>query len=233
MDIALFNGEGALFVLRWFHYIFGIIWIGLLYYFNFVHGSFMAEAEAATKPGVIQKLLPRALGWFRWGAVGTFLTGWIYLGAKGHSMGALFVQSSYGITILTGGILGTIMFLNVWLIIWPNQKVVIASAEAVAKGGAANPAAAAAGARALVASRTNTLFSMPMLFFMGAASHLPIQTGDDSKIGAYFIAFAILTGLIELNAIKGKTGPMTKIVGVIHLSLVLTLVYYGMMEFFL
>jgi uncharacterized membrane protein len=230
MDAALLGGEGIYFILRWFHFIFGVIWIGLLYYFNFVHGAFMAEADAATKPGVVQKLLPRALLWFRWAAMGTFLTGWIYLGMKGHSMGPLFFTSNYGIAILTGGLLGTLMFLNVWLIIWPNQKIVIASAAQVAAGGQALPNAQAAAARAMTASRTNTLFSFPMLFFMGAASHLPFRVGSESNIGAYFAAFAVIAGLIELNAIKGKTGPMTTIKGVIHLGIALTLVIYVLLE---
>lgn len=231
MDIALFSGEGPLFLLRWFHFYFGIIWIGLLYYFNFVHGSFMAEADAQTKPGVVQKLLPRGLFWFRWGAMGTFITGLIYLMMRGHSMGASFMSSNYGILITTGATLGTLMFLNVWLIIWPKQKIVIRSAQQVASGGQAIPEAAACGARALTASRTNTLFSIPMLFFMGGASHLPVRVGDDSKIGAYWIAFIIIAGAIELNAIKGKTGPMTTVRGVVHCGFALAIVLYGLVEF--
>lgn len=231
MNIALFGGEGPLFLFRWFHFFFGVLWIGLLYYFNFVHGAFMAEADAQTKPGVVQKLLPRALFWFRWGAMGTFITGLLYLMIRGHSMGGAFMTSNYGILITTGAILGTLMFLNVWLIIWPKQQVVIRSAQQVASGGQALPEAAGSAARALTASRTNTCFSIPMLFFMGAASHLPVRVGDDSKIGAYWIAFALVVGGIELNAIKGKPGPMTTLRGVVHCGFGLAIVLYGLIEF--
>jgi uncharacterized membrane protein len=232
-DVALFNATGILFVLRWIHFFFGIVWIGHLYYFNFTQGPFMAETDPSTKSGVTQKLLPRALWWFRWGAMFTFLSGWAYLGIRGHELGAAFLQTSYGINILVGAILASLMWFNVWFVIWPNQKVVIASATAVAQGGQANPAAAGCAAKALVASRTNVLFSMPMLFFMGAASHLNITLGETSQVGAFFGVFALITGLLEVNALKGKTGPMTTVKGVIHCGLALMVVYYGLLEFFL
>ena len=87
MDIALFNLDGFMFLLRWLHLFFGVTWIGHLYYFNFVQGAFFAETDAATKSNVIQKLVPRALWWFRWGAMYTMLTGIVYLAAKGHRDG--------------------------------------------------------------------------------------------------------------------------------------------------
>ena len=127
--------------------------------------------------------------------------------------------------------LGTIMFLNVWLVIWPNQKIVIASATAAATGGKALPEAAAAGAKAGLASRTNTLFSVPMLFFMAAANHLTISPDEAPN----FMLCSILLGAIilgiELNAIKGKTGPITTIKGVIHMGFVLTIVMYAIIEY--
>ena len=127
--------------------------------------------------------------------------------------------------------LGLIMGGNVWFIIWPNQQIVIASTTAAAKGGQALPNAAAAGARSGVASRTNTLFSIPLLFFMGAASHLPIGIGPHANFALLAIVLAIVIGLIEFNAIKGKTGPMTTIKGVIHCGFALTLVLYLIIEF--
>src|SRR4051812_44767834 len=175
MTIALFSVDGLLFVLRWLHFFFGITWIGLLYYFNFTQGAFFAETDAATKSNAIQKLVPRALWWFRWGAMFTFVTGLLYLLMRGHQLGWEAYSSAWGISILTGAALGTLMWANVWFIIWPAQKVVIQSATQAATGKAAIPEAAGRGARALVASRTNTLFSIPMLFFMGAASHLPFH----------------------------------------------------------
>ncbi len=232
-DIALFSQQGLLMALRWIHFFFGIVWIGHLYYFNFTQGPFMAETDPATKSGVTQKLLPRALWWFRWGAMFTFLSGWAYLAIRGHEMKGIFFQTSYGITILMGAILASLMWANVWFIIWPNQQIVIANAEAVAKGSAANPAAAGAAARALVASRTNVLFSMPMLFFMGTASHLNISVSETSNVAGLFTVFSVIVAAIELNAIKGKTGPMTTVKGVIHMGMVLMLALYGLLEAFL
>ena len=155
MDIPLFSEYGVNYLFRWGHVLFGIVWIGLLYYFNFVQTEYFKEADPAHRSGAIQKLVPRALWWFRWGAAFTFLTG-LYLLYVLH--GAL----TYDITV--GATLGTLMAIKVWFIIWPNQKVVIASATQVAEGGEALPEAAAAAPKAALASRTNTLFSIPMLF---------------------------------------------------------------------
>jgi uncharacterized membrane protein len=232
MEFSLFSAAGFQMVLRWAHFVFGVIWIGHLYYFNFTQGPFMAETDASTKSGVTQKLLPRALWWFRWGAMYTFVTGWLYLGHRWGEMGAAFLQTSYGTSILTGAILGSLMWFNVWFIIWPNQKVVIANAENVAKGQPANPAAAASAGAALLASRTNSLFSMPMLFFMGSASHLPMNV-DAANVGTYFIALAVVLGLLEFNAVKGKTGPMTTVKGVIHMGVAFTFVLYFLAEIIL
>ena len=127
--------------------------------------------------------------------------------------------------------LGFVMFLNVWLIIWPNQKIVIASATAVATGGKPLPEAASAAGKAGLASRTNVLFSIPMLFFMAAAKNLTVFTNENS----HFMLCAILIGVIilalELNAIKGKTGPMTSVKGVIHCGFALAVVMYAIVEF--
>lgn len=227
MQIGLFTMEGLLYFLRWMHYFFGVTWIGLLYYFNFVQGAFFAETDAPTKSQAFQKLVPRAMWWFRYAALFTFLTGFTILMIRGHQMGAAFFESAWGIGITTGAVLGITMFLNVWLIIWPNQKILIQNAITVAGGGQADPRAAAAGPKALLASRTNVLMSMPMLFFMGAGRHLPIFMKEGSK-APYWIAFLIVWALIEGNAIKGKVGPMATVKGVIHLSVALTVVLYGL-----
>lgn len=211
-----------IFVLRWLHYFFGIIWIGHLYYFNFTQSEWFKEADAATKNQAITKLVPRALWWFRYGALFTFLTGALIYGDAFGRTGAAFLDGSLGIWISIGGLLATIMFLNVWLVIWPNQKIVIANAQAVLAGQPANPAAAAAGAKAGLASRHNTLFSVPMLFFMGAASHLPLNvTLDRSHVALWAFVFAVI-GLLEINALKGKTGPITSVKGVITAGFILT-----------
>src|SRR2546425_9435485 len=165
--MALFSDAGIQFLFRWIHFLSGITWIGLLYYFNFVQGPFMAEADAATKSGATQKLVPRALAWFRWSALLTFLTGAAIIGKRiGESPeGSAAWSSPWAVTILTGALFGTVMLANVWRVIWPKQKVVIASAIPAAAGGQANTAAPAAAGRAVVASRANALFSCPMLCF--------------------------------------------------------------------
>ena len=112
---------------RWGHYVFGITWIGLLYYFNLIQGGYMAAASNEAKVDAFTKLVPNALWYFRWGAMLTFLTGLVLLEAVWRS-------GRLGIDITVGATMGTLMFLNVWLIIWPNQKIVIASNEAVAAG---------------------------------------------------------------------------------------------------
>jgi uncharacterized membrane protein len=223
MDIPLFSEYGVNYLFRWGHVLFGIVWIGLLYYFNFVQTEYFKEADPAHRSGAIQKLVPRALWWFRWGAAFTFLTG-LYLLYVLH--GAL----TYDITV--GATLGTLMAINVWFIIWPNQKVVIASATQVAEGGEALPEAAAAAPKAALASRTNTLFSIPMLFFMGSSAHLPsgiVTDGMAASTASLIAVFAIIL-MLEVNAVLGKQGPMTSVVGVIHCGLGLTAVLYGCMH---
>jgi uncharacterized membrane protein len=213
VDLAILDGNALAFILRWIHLLAGVIWIGLLWYFNFVQGEYFKVADASSKSDAIRNLVPRALWWFRWGAMFTFLSGIALLGLK----------QLMGWGILLGGILGTFMFLNVWLIIWPNQKIVIASAEKAAEGGEADPAAAGALAKAGLASRTNTLFSIPMLFFMASSVHLA-QLMTASTV-AKVVSLAIVVAL-EINAIVGKQGPMTSVKGVIHMGLLLTLVLY-------
>jgi len=200
-ELALLQGNALAFLFRWIHLLAGVAWIGLLWYFNFVQGEYFKEADASAKSDAIRKLVPRALWWFRWGAMFTFISGVALLGAK-H-------LSGYG--IIVGATLGTLMFLNVWLIIWPNQKIVIASAERAAAGGEADPAAAGALAKAGLASRTNTLFSIPMLFFMASSVHLA-QLGvpvTRASLLSLIVVFGIIA-LLEINAIMGKTGPMTR-----------------------
>jgi uncharacterized membrane protein len=207
------------FLARWLHFLAGITWIGLLYYFNFVQGAWFKEAEGGVKTAAVQQLVPRALWWFRWGAMFTFLSGIVIIGVRAHLAGSMGFDSPWGAFIYTGGLLGTLMFLNVWLIIWPNQKIVIADAK-----GEKNPNAAAAGAKALLASRTNTLFSIPMLFFMGAASHLPQSVALTTPLLG---ALVVIVGALEANAIVGKLGPLTTVRGVITCGFILAAVLYG------
>jgi len=223
--------EVVLFFLRWIHFLAGIVWIGILYYFNFVQTPFFAETEAAVRTGAIQKLVPRALWWFRWGAMFTFLAGILIYLIRLHEMGGeLFYTSSYGVTITVGGLIGTLMFLNVWLVIWPNQQIVIASTNQVAGGGQALPAAPGAARRAALTSRTNTVFSIPMLFFMGAASHYTGLVGRGGLSAVFWILVFIITAAVEYNALVGTQGPTKKpldsVSGALWSGFILTAVFY-------
>ena len=236
--MALASSEGWLFLLRWIHFFAGITWIGLLYYFNFVQTPFFAETEPAVRSGAVQKLVPRALWWFHWGAMFTFLSGWLILLHRMGQFGGVrdFFTTSYGWAIFLGGTLGSFMWANVWFVIWPKQKIVIANAVDTAAGKAANPAAAPAGQRAGFASRTNTLFSIPMLFYMGAASHLPDLAETFSrnrKIGMALVSAAIIL-LIQANALVGTAGPTKKplatIKGTLWAGFILAAVLYLLFE---
>ncbi len=230
MDVALFTQEGLTMILRWIHFFSGVVWIGHLYYFNFVQGAFFAEIDAPTKNQAFSKLVPKALWWFRYGALGTFLSGVGMLAVEAPAYGSDFMNTSYGIYISIGALLGTLMFLNVWLIIWPKQQILIANANTVIAGGAANPEAAKAAPAALLASRTNVLFSIPLLFFMGACRHLSLNIPEGFSPAAVMGVTTVLILALELNAIKGKIGPMATPRGVIHCGLGLLVVLYGLVE---
>lgn len=219
-------------LLRWGHFLGGITWIGLLYYFNFVQTEYFKEADGFAKADAIQKLVPRALWWFRWGAMLTLITGLGIFAVRGGGM---------SMDIYVGALLGTIMFLNVWLIIWPNQKIVIASTTQVASGGDALPEAAGALAAAGLASRTNALFSVPMLFFMGASAHYPHSFSLPALLLAVVIILVLeyngaYPALKNFSAVKkcpaaGKMGILASIKGVIHCGLGLTVVLFLILDY--
>lgn len=205
------------FIFRWAHVVFGVVWIGMLYYFNFVQTEYFKEAEKESAlPDAKAKLAPRALWWFRWGAMFTFLTGLVLL----YMIGAHNSLAGNYPVIWVGALAGILMFLNVWLIIWPKQQIVLGLNGKTGDG----PAAAA---KAGLASRTNTLFSGPMLFGMLGSKHLYIQ--DPGGVGFYACVAIIL--LLEANALFGKTGPMTSVKGVIHCSIGLTAVMWALLAF--
>lgn len=218
------------FLFRWFHFLAGVAWIGMLWYFNFVQTPFFGtELGGGVKGAMTRGLVPNALWWFRWGAMFTFLTGVTILAIK-LTMG-IPLSSPYFTKILTGALMGTFMWANVWFIIWPAQKVVIASAEQIAGGGEAIPEAAARGARAGTASRINTLFSIPMLFFMGAASHLPSLAANANLMTYWVVALVVIIG-VEIHAMIGPglatQKPLTSVSGTIHAGLALTIVLYAL-----
>ena len=157
----------------WFHVMAGVVWIGLLYYFNFVQVPAVGEAlgdEGGPGPAAINKYVaPRALLWFRWAAVVTWLTGAAALETMGVGLVNAFMLKEGAAVIGIGAWLGTIMLFNVWVLIWPNQKKILGMVDASADE--------IAGAKkvALMASRTNTLLSIPMLMCMIGHGHgLPL-----------------------------------------------------------
>ena len=204
---------------RYAHIVFGVTWIGLLYYFNFVQTEYVKEAEDAGKADVMAKLAPRALWWFRWAAMFKFLTGLVLLWWVSS-------QQRYNLGISLGALMGTLMMLNVWLIIWPNQKIVIGLAEGDK---------AAAGPKAGLASRTNTLFSLPMLYFMVASIHGLAASGGtwgaETSMPALIIGLVIIA-VIEANAIWGKMLSVIQSVNaVIISSIILTVIMAGLVNY--
>ncbi|MDX1914243.1 MAG: urate hydroxylase PuuD [Methylophilus sp.] len=143
---------------RWIHFLAGVTWIGLLYYFNLVQMAALKDAGAdGTAAGITKHVAPRALLWFRWSAVVTWLAGAALLGAG--FMDAFMLRNGYE-AIGIGAWLGTIMLFNVWVLIWPNQQKILGMVPA-------DDAAKAKARRvAMLASRTNMMLSIPMLFFM-------------------------------------------------------------------
>ena len=178
---------------RFGHILVGITWIGLLYYFNFIQTEYFKEAEESARKDAVAKLAPRALWWFRWAAFLTFLTGLALL----H-----YISVKITLEIILGATMGTLMMLNVWGIIWPNQKIVIGLKEGDV---------AVAGPKAGLASRTNTLFSVGMLYFMVASAHYP-ASGQVLGVNLEMTGTGFLVGLaiifaIQANAIWGKMLP--------------------------
>lgn len=150
-------------VLRWLHLFFGIVWIGLLYYFNFVQVPTMPKVPAELKKGVTGYIAPSALFFFRWGAMLTVITGLAIAFHNGYGAEALTFQGTGadGINLIGLGMwLAIIMFLNVWLVIWPAQKKILGLVEA------SDEEKAKAAPIALIASRTNVLLSLPMAYAM-------------------------------------------------------------------
>lgn len=210
--IELFQKAGIHWIFRWWHVVFGVAWIGLLYYFNFVQVPSFPTMEAAHRNGAIDKLVPRALWYFRWAAVGTAVTGLVMLALySGGENQPYSFKGGYGNAIYMGSLFGLVMLGNVWLVIWPNQKIVIANARGLLAGNPADPATAAAGRKALLASRTNAIFSIPMLMFMtGAQNYFAAVKPTLALIWIVVLAVIVVLELSALGYIGGMEGPLTK-----------------------
>jgi len=190
----------------------------MLYYFNFVQGGYFKQATPEALADAKAKLAPNALWWFRWGAMFTFITGVLLLGGLSHN-------NQFNNSIVIAALMGTLMFLNVWLIIWPNQQVALGMKEGDGP---------AAGAKALLASRTNVLFSGPMAFGMLASPHASQWGGSGYGTGVGgidLIVCLVIIAALEVNALMGKQGPMASVKGVIHASLGLTVVLFGILYY--
>jgi len=158
------------FFFRWIHVLSGVMWIGLLWYFNFVQIPNMPKIDAAQRPAITKVIAPAALFWFRWAAMVTIISGLILAWLNGYLLEAITIGSMGGgakaTAIGIGMWLGTIMWFNVWFVIWPNQKIALGIVQAD------DAAKAAAGRKAMLFSRTNTMLSIPMLYCMVSAQNL-------------------------------------------------------------
>jgi len=175
---------------RWFHVVFGILWIGLLYFFNFVNGPFGKTLDADSKKKVVPELMPRALFFFRWGAMLTFILGLLllYINYMGPTAEASF-NSTRGHWIMLGAGFGTIMWFNVWFIIWPSQRKII---NGVKTG---NPAPAEIVTRAANASKVNVYLSIPLVFAMLASGKHFMHDEWYWFVGVLVIGFFAANGL--------------------------------------
>ncbi|MFM8390074.1 MAG: urate hydroxylase PuuD, partial [Actinomycetota bacterium] len=178
------------FAFRWLHVVAGICWIGLLYYFNLVQVPAFAAFgdEGKARNIAIDKVARRALWWFRWAAIATLVTGLLITGLienyfKDFMSGSSLFGIGHNVAISVGMVLGILMAANVWMVIWKNQRVVLANAVNVLGGKDADPAAAGAGRRALLVSRQNFIFSFSMLFFMVGAAHFYSGAFADATSG--------------------------------------------------
>jgi uncharacterized membrane protein len=204
-----FDKNGLHWILRWWHVVFGVAWIGLLYYFNFVQTPAFPTMEAAHRNGAFDKLVPRALWYFRWAAAMTAATGLVMLAIYASNY-----KGGYGHSVYAGSLIGLVMLANVWLVIWPAQQVVIANARGLLEGKPANPDAAKNARRALLASRTNAIFSITMLMFMtGAQNYFGASYEGGGSVVLWWILLLAVIVVLEANAlgfIGGMEGPLTK-----------------------
>lgn len=196
---------------RYLHVLAGITWIGLLYYFNLVQVPGLAAYgdEGKARNITVTQIATRALWWFRWASIATLATGLLIVGVLPDYMQDFMnhvgnsPSNAKNAVITVGMILGITMAANVWMIIWKNQKVVIANATNVLAGGEANPDAATCGRRAMLASRQNMIFSVSMLFFMvGAAHYYPEAfTATTGSAYTFVLISVVISALLQMNCL--------------------------------
>ena len=199
------------FFFRYLHILAGITWIGLLYYFNFVQVPGLAAYgdEGKARNITVTQIATRALWWFRWASIATLATGLLIVGVIPDYMKNFMnhegvdAANAKNAAITVGMTLGILMAANVWMIIWKNQKVVLANAANVLGGGEANADAPTAGRKALLASRQNMIFSVSMLFFMVGAAHFysVFAEASSSDASMFLMISCAIIALFELNAI--------------------------------
>jgi len=184
---------------RWFHVFFGILWIGLLYFFNFVNGPFTKTLDADAKKKVVPELMPRALFFFRWGAMLTFIFGLILFFLNYSPNNWANFNGVRGHWISLGMLFGTIMWFNVWFIIWPAQRKII---NGVKTG---SPAAPEIANRAMWASKMNVYLSIPLVFSMLAAGSLSPFKHDDW----YWYVIVIVIGFAAANGLYKRAAKVS------------------------
>jgi uncharacterized membrane protein len=218
--MQIFHQFGLSGAFRISHVIVAVMWMGLLWFFNFVQTPAFAEMDPQSRNVAMDKITWRALWWFRWAAAATVVFGLLIIavGSMGKEKvytGDYWLKSAAGVTLLLGIVMGLVMAANVWMIIWPKQQIVIGNARNLIAGGEADPNAAAAGRAGAMASRQNTIFSLPLLVFMVGASHFYLgdhwTATSSGKCITYLIVGLILIAVLELNAVgkisgRGNTG---------------------------
>lgn len=199
------------FAFRWLHVLAGITWIGLLYYFNLVQVPALAAYgdEGKARNIAINQIARRALWWFRWASVATLVTGILITGlVKNYYKDFMSADNGNGVghnvAISIGMIFAITMAANVWMVIWKNQKVVLANAVNVLDGKDADPNAPVAGRKALLASRQNMIFSIPMLFFMVGPAHFyssAFVDASSSKAWTFFFIAIAIGAVLQINCL--------------------------------
>ncbi len=192
MDVSTTEILDILF--RWFHVVFGIMWIGLLYFFNFVNANYVKVLDADTKKKAVPELMPRALFFFRWAAMITFILGWLLFFMNYSPNGWADFHTSRGHWISMGALFGTIMWFNVWFVIWPAQRKII---NGIKTGSAAAPEIVT---RAANASKLNVYLSIPLVFAMLAAGKHFMHDEWYWFVGVLAIGYFAASGLYKRGA---------------------------------